>query len=316
VACRSQWDDDTLYLGCDVNDDVLVADSDPTTPWKDDSLELVFDGLHDQQDFGSDDHKYEIRLDGNVTDFAQPLSSPISAAVIQRTGGYVIEVAIPRSNFHAGAFLAGKVLGFNIGLTDDDDGGGKEGQLVWMGATTYGASGDFGDLVLEERPTATSTPTPTSTPTATATPTDTPTLTLTPTATPSTGSITGVVWYDEDGDGMVDEGEPPLPDVEVTLSTVVGVAIETQLTTADGSYGFTDLEPGTYMVTETDPEDYSSTTPNQVVVAVVAGSTVEINFGDMPTVPPTDTPTPVATDTPTPTPTPASRCWLPLILRE
>ena len=181
MACRSQWDDVYLYIGCDVTDDVPgIADSDPAEPWKDDTVELAFDGKHDQQSFCpypvfcSDDHKYEIRCDGKVTDNAQQPSPGVKIAVAQRTNGYIIEVAIPQTHFDAGPFAAGKVLGFNLGLCDDDDGGDKEAQLVWAGQFTWDHADGYGDLRLEVRPTPTPTPTPTHTPT------DTPTATPTP----------------------------------------------------------------------------------------------------------------------------------------
>jgi YVTN family beta-propeller protein len=62
--------------------------------------------------------------------------------------------------------------------------------------------------------------------------------------------------------------------------------------------------PGLYILTETDPGGYISTTPNLVVAAVTAGYTTFVEFGDRlrPAEAPTLTPTP--TNTPLPTPTP------------
>ncbi len=119
-------------------------------------------------------------------------------------------------------------------------------------------------------------------------------FTLTPSPTPTTGEIGGFVWGDDDADRIKDNNEPLLPDVAITLSTDSGVLVTEQTTKADGSYAFTEIDPGIYRVTETDPQDHTSTTPNQVTVAVVAGASVPINFGDIPAIAPTATPTPEA----------------------
>ena len=184
MRCRSQWDEDTLYFGCAVYDDVLIADS-GSDIWRDDTVELAFDGKHDGQSFCpswptfcSDDHKYEIRVDDRVTDYGDPPGPGVEAAVAQRADGYSIEVAISRADLDAGSFFPDKVLGFNLGLCDDDDGGDQDGQLVWTGEHTYDHAEGYGDLILKPRlvtPTATATPTPTETPKPTPTSSATPT---------------------------------------------------------------------------------------------------------------------------------------------
>jgi uncharacterized surface anchored protein len=67
------------------------------------------------------------------------------------------------------------------------------------------------------------------------------------------GSIGNLVWHDLDTDGVVDEGEPGIGTVEISLYLVTGgnLASEpTAVTYTDGlgSYLFTGLEPGTYQV--------------------------------------------------------------------
>ena len=58
-------------------------------------------------------------------------------------------------------------------------------------------------------------------------------------------------------------------------------ALITRTTTAgDGSYLFTGVAPGTYVVRETDPPGYASTTPNEVPLSVSGGAVSTANFGD------------------------------------
>lgn len=182
VTCRALWDAAALYIGCDVSDDVLIADSGATV-WKDDVVELAFDGKNDNVSFCGnvfcpDDHKYELRVDGTVTDDARPPNPPVVGAVAQRSGGYRVEIAIPVANLDAGPLVSGKVIGFNLGLIDDDDGGETDGHLFWMGRATWDNATGYGDLVLDAQafppPGSTATPTPTRTATPTPTPTAVP----------------------------------------------------------------------------------------------------------------------------------------------
>jgi len=80
-------------------------------------------------------------------------------------------------------------------------------------------------------PTSTATPTPSPTPTAT--PTPLPTSTPTPTATPTpitTFALSGVVFFDYNGNGIRDEGEPPISGAKVQVGSL------TAATGPDGSY--------------------------------------------------------------------------------
>ncbi len=61
--------------------------------------------------------------------------------------------------------------------------------------------------------------------------------------------ISDFVWYDIDGDGVQDVGEPGLVDVDLELYDATGtVWLATTSTDADGLYLFADLAPGTYVV--------------------------------------------------------------------
>jgi len=82
-------------------------------------------------------------------------------------------------------------------------------------------------------PAPTNTATPTSMPTLTATPTPHPTSTPTSTATPTpipTFTLSGVVFFDYNGNGIRDKGEPPIPGAKVQVGSL------TATTGPDGSY--------------------------------------------------------------------------------
>ena len=94
-------------------------------------------------------------------------------------------------------------------------------------------------------------------------------------------SITGVVFNDADLNGTQGAGEPGIGAVRVELYDSTGTTlIASTITTAGGSYSFTNLAPGDYRVVEIDLSGYVSTTPNRVSATVTAGSSATVNFGD------------------------------------
>lgn len=134
---------------------------------------------------------------------------------------------------------------------------------------------------VEATPTLTTTapisPTSPLAPTAEATPL--PAATPTPTAAPS---IRGVVFVDANRNGRLDPGELGLAGVRIALRMPNQTELRVTETDLTGAYAFFDLPPGRYVVTETDPRGYGSTTPNAVTVIVRAGETAVADFGDYP----------------------------------
>lgn len=148
ASVRSGWDEQHLYLLVQVADDIIVTDS--TDVWRDDGLEIGLDGLHDQYPWGSDDHQYTILADGRQTDRVTPTTA-ITSAVLHYEGGYNIEVAIPILQLIPGTPISGTVVGFTVGLHDDDDGDNWDAYLIWQGTNTSTSPEEFGSLVFVER---------------------------------------------------------------------------------------------------------------------------------------------------------------------
>ena len=132
----------------------------------------------------------------------------------------------------------------------------------------------------------------------TPTPTNTATPTSTPTTTPQPGGIQGRVWNDLDGDGVMGTEEPGLAGATVLLYDYAHPAPEPPIrpaftTGADGTFQFADLLPGWYILIETNPAGYESTTSDTLNVLVSSGVTAQVNFGDW--IPTSQTPTPTGT---------------------
>lgn len=133
-------------------------------------------------------------------------------------------------------------------------------------------------------------------PTPTSTVTPTPAVTSTP--TPTTGWIRGIVWEDQDENGEKNAGELGIAGVDVTLKALPSMSIVIAMTTAlDGMFEFGSVDPGSYMVEQTDLPGYESTTFNLQGVTVFANEEQWVEFGDYRL--PTPTPTPTPTHTPT-----------------
>ena len=81
------------------------------------------------------------------------------------------------------------------------------------------------------------------------------------------GQIGDFVWYDANGNGCQDAGEPGIPGVKVDLysGSCGGVVTHLATTTTDnsGHYLFSGLCPGNYQVAITTPAGLAATTPNK-----------------------------------------------------
>ena len=144
-------DDNYFYVGVDVKDDVINTDDPNAAFWKDDSIEIIVDALNDRFDVNTDSSNdaygghcyvnYEGRFSRWDDDTGTINGLTWSSAVAWKYGaeddiygvgakgaaGWKLEVRFKKSLFEdpvAGNKLEnGYVMGFNIGLDDDDQQG-------------------------------------------------------------------------------------------------------------------------------------------------------------------------------------------------
>ena len=93
------------------------------------------------------------------------------------------------------------------------------------------------------------------------------------------GTVSGAVFHDLDTDGLQGWAEPGIGGVTITLSTAQGALITATRTVGNGNYEFR-VSPGDYIVEETNPEGFTSTTPDRVPITVPIGGSATVNFGD------------------------------------
>ncbi len=141
-------DDDFLYVGVDAKDDVVNSDDPNAAFWKDDSIEIVIDALNNRIDNNTDNandkyggHCYVNYLglfskwdDATATINGQSWSSGVDWTYGEDgdifgfgkavTGGWQMEVRFKKRLFEdpdaKNKLDNGYVMGFNIGLDDDD----------------------------------------------------------------------------------------------------------------------------------------------------------------------------------------------------
>ncbi len=144
------WDNTYLYVGFRVTDAALHNDS--ANVWDDDSVEVYVDGNHNHgTSYDTADNQY---VKGhNDTLFAKNGNTTGALhAVTAVTGGYEVELAIPWGNLGITP-ATDKVVGFDVGNNDDDNGAGRDGQAVAFGtANNWTDTSGFGDLRLAGTP--------------------------------------------------------------------------------------------------------------------------------------------------------------------
>ena len=94
-------------------------------------------------------------------------------------------------------------------------------------------------------------------------------------------SVAGVVWADLNGDGLFDEDESGLPNVEIALAETDSQSITTT-TDENGAYDFSDLPAGTYILSVSAiPDDYQLTAaPESETITLAPGDTLQgLNYG-------------------------------------
>ncbi|MFH0992503.1 MAG: T9SS type A sorting domain-containing protein, partial [bacterium] len=100
-------------------------------------------------------------------------------------------------------------------------------------------------------------------------------------ATPTLGSICGVKFNDLNGNGIMDRGEPGLPNWQINLN---GTSFPPVKTDKEGKYCFNNLKAGTYTVSETNQNGWVQTlpiAPGTYTVLLAAGQNIDtLYFGN------------------------------------
>ncbi len=95
-------------------------------------------------------------------------------------------------------------------------------------------------------------------------------------------SITGVAYYDINGNGNREPNEPPLPGWKILLEAPPGKILQTSVADKMGAYSFQKLPPGSYIVHGLAPMGWAQTEPRRGAYAInLIGQNVRgIDFGN------------------------------------
>ncbi len=94
-----------------------------------------------------------------------------------------------------------------------------------------------------------------------------------------TGAISGLVFFDTNGDGLVGPAVSEQGIPAVTLQLLGSAPTLTTTTDTNGVYTFTGLAAGGYTVVEVAPAGYVTTTTNSKPVSVGSALVSGVNFG-------------------------------------
>ena len=131
---KTMWDEKNLYVLVDVTDDNLKNDSDEF--WLDDSVEVFVDADNSKSDsYGSNDYQYFFEwADANpgMGEFKHGRTTGVEFAIERVEVGYRVEIKLPWSTLGVEP-SAGKKIGLDVHVNDDDDGGDRDSKLTWRG---------------------------------------------------------------------------------------------------------------------------------------------------------------------------------------
>ena len=155
---KGLWDEENLYVHVSVVDDSIVVDE--TNEWNDDSIEFYFDatllGLQadalgeEQLDYGPGhgpnlDPVYQLTIIAGEDELHEGVNhkkyielngenAELNAAWVVDQAFYSLEIAFPWAALGtdvAEVFGQDGTIGFGMAINDDDDGDGRDGQLMW-----------------------------------------------------------------------------------------------------------------------------------------------------------------------------------------
>lgn len=126
----TSWDYNYLYVAVKVSDLVLYHDS--QNPWEDDAIELYLDANNNHATtYDIYDRQLRINYNSNLLTGIGDTSGIIHNWK-PTIDGYSVEYAFPWTNLSISPSPELK-MGFDIGNSDDDNGGNQEGNIYWKG---------------------------------------------------------------------------------------------------------------------------------------------------------------------------------------
>lgn len=160
------FDDENLYVAIEVTDDFIVSDSveagsEDGQTWQDDSVEIFIDGDNSNFAERSTDGNPEVIDTGGqfvITANNAFRDNEAGNPGFGRNAAWYAQADLTDTGWDAefrisldaiGNPAPGEVIGFTVGVNDDDNGGNAERQVLWVGSPHTEAT--YGNLFIGER---------------------------------------------------------------------------------------------------------------------------------------------------------------------
>lgn len=155
VTFGTLWDANYLYVGVKVLDANLQNDTGAPDLWQDDSVEVYIDPTKaGGTTYNSQDRQFVQGWNSNALVEIHNNTTGVLHAWGSIAGGYTIEFGIPWTNLGVTP-STNMNLAIDVGNNDDDNGAGREGQLMWNGtANNYLDPSGFAAAILTGTPTS------------------------------------------------------------------------------------------------------------------------------------------------------------------
>jgi hypothetical protein len=131
---KAMWDSDNLYLLVDVTDDSLKNDGGDF--WNNDGIEIFIDADNSKsKSYGDNDFQFHLVWDKNkpiIGEEKHQATQGVQFAMVTKQTSYCAEIKLPWSTLKVKA-SAGMMIGLDVHVNDDDDGGDRESKLAWYG---------------------------------------------------------------------------------------------------------------------------------------------------------------------------------------
>ncbi|WP_018344135.1 sugar-binding protein [Cytophaga aurantiaca] len=149
---KAAWDATNLYVLVQVTDDVKRNDA-GTDVYNDDGVEVYIDmGNSKSTTYGTNDQQYTFRWNDATAAYEINGHSVtgITKSITNTATGYIVEVRIPWSTM-GGTASVNAIEGFEVMISDDDDGAARDGKLAWAASTddTWSNPSLMGTVILK-----------------------------------------------------------------------------------------------------------------------------------------------------------------------
>jgi len=138
---RVMWDVEYIYVIVDVNDEALFNDS--GSAYQDDSVEFYFDGGNSKgpgSPLSDDDRQYTFGWTATDIQGTNTNTAGVESGQVTTANGWRIEMRLPWMSLQGSAPAMDDLIGIDVFINDDDNGGDtREGQV----ATFANDSGDW-----------------------------------------------------------------------------------------------------------------------------------------------------------------------------